>query len=522
LWNSIAEESYDYQNGGANNRRIQRTTVWHNQSYNETYSYDHLDRLTSASAGSIFSRSYSYDVYGNITSVLGSGGPHPSYSLSYNGNRVNGWSYDASGNLLSDGANSYSYNAVGQITSSSNGNSSYGYDGDSKRVKKTENGVTTYYIRSENLGMVLGEVNSSGTVTRSYLPGIGGAMAVSSGGSVYWLHRDIRGSGRAMTSKTGAVQWRAEYDPFGQVLSEMATVANSKKFTGYERDNNSSATGLDYSVFRYHSSYWGRFQTPDPYDGSYDLSDPQSFNRYLYVENDPVNLTDPLGLFLPGPANDPGPTLNPYGCYDLYVDGIYIGKIGACGGSPVPAVDIGGDVGGGGLETPPMKSPNACADMADQAQDIANDALRLFGSDTKGALKYFDKHFSELYVGRAMPDTYVGAIKFFVGWLNREFRPTINPYYLSGSGFRDEFIDSEKGVKNPASDQTHHFVAYLSAGINNQKEVAALHWQNDLIKNKNRGDYELGIAGFEIGQLLRSDPSKLKQISDIIRKRICK
>jgi len=74
------------------------------------------------------------------------------------------------------------------------------------------------------------------------------------------------------------------------------TVANSKKFTGYERDNNSSATGLDYSMFRYHSSYWGRFQTPDPYDGSYDLSNPQSFNRYSYVQNDPVNLVDPLGL----------------------------------------------------------------------------------------------------------------------------------------------------------------------------------------------------------------------------------
>ncbi|HIK11545.1 MAG TPA: RHS repeat protein, partial [Oscillatoriaceae cyanobacterium M33_DOE_052] len=196
-WNPIVDESYDYQNGGANNRRIQRTTVWHNQSYNVTYSYDHLDRLSSASAGTTYSRSYSYDAYGNITSVSGAGGPHANYSLSYSNNRVVGWSYDASGNLLSDGANSYSYNAVGQITSSSNGNSSYGYDGDGKRVKKTENGVTTYYIWSENLGMVLGEVNSSGTVTRSYLPGFGGAMAVSSGGSVYWLHRDIRGSGRA-------------------------------------------------------------------------------------------------------------------------------------------------------------------------------------------------------------------------------------------------------------------------------------------------------------------------------------
>jgi hypothetical protein len=35
---------------------------------------------------------------------------------------------------------------------------------------------------------------------------------------------------------------------------------------------------------------------PDPYNGSYDLSDPQSFNRYAYSENDPVNFIDPTGM----------------------------------------------------------------------------------------------------------------------------------------------------------------------------------------------------------------------------------
>jgi hypothetical protein len=39
-----------------------------------------------------------------------------------------------------------------------------------------------------------------------------------------------------------------------------------------------------------------KFDQPDPYDGSYDLTDPQSFNRYSYVQNDPVNFVDPTGL----------------------------------------------------------------------------------------------------------------------------------------------------------------------------------------------------------------------------------
>jgi hypothetical protein len=38
------------------------------------------------------------------------------------------------------------------------------------------------------------------------------------------------------------------------------------------------------------------FSQPDPYEGSYDLGNPQSFNRYAYVQNDPVNFVDPSGL----------------------------------------------------------------------------------------------------------------------------------------------------------------------------------------------------------------------------------
>jgi len=40
----------------------------------------------------------------------------------------------------------------------------------------------------------------------------------------------------------------------------------------------------------------GRWQSPDPYRGSYNWADPQSLNRYAYVLNNPLQFTDPTGL----------------------------------------------------------------------------------------------------------------------------------------------------------------------------------------------------------------------------------
>src|SRR5712691_10311458 len=50
------------------------------------------------------------------------------------------------------------------------------------------------------------------------------------------------------------------------------------------------------AMMRRYQSYWNRFSQPDPYDGSYNLANPQSFNRYSYTQNDPVNFVDPTGL----------------------------------------------------------------------------------------------------------------------------------------------------------------------------------------------------------------------------------
>jgi RHS repeat-associated protein len=94
----------------------------------------------------------------------------------------------------------------------------------------------------------------------------------------------------------------AAYYPYGEY--EGTASGDDVRFATYVRD---SATGLDYAVNRYYSSIIGRFMTPDPSRTSVDQRSPQSWNRYAYVHNDPVNFYDPDGTFLrvPDPSAEP-------------------------------------------------------------------------------------------------------------------------------------------------------------------------------------------------------------------------
>ncbi|MEK7993482.1 MAG: RHS repeat-associated core domain-containing protein, partial [Planctomycetota bacterium] len=80
-----------------------------------------------------------------------------------------------------------------------------------------------------------------------------------------------------------------KYYPYGQ--ERQTTYQDTEKFATYHRD----ATNLDYADQRYYTSAWGRFLTPDPSEPG-DPAEPQSWNYYAYVLNDPVNLNDPEGL----------------------------------------------------------------------------------------------------------------------------------------------------------------------------------------------------------------------------------
>ncbi|MEK7992222.1 MAG: RHS repeat-associated core domain-containing protein, partial [Planctomycetota bacterium] len=96
------------------------------------------------------------------------------------------------------------------------------------------------------------------------------------------------------------------------------TTQDTEKFATYHRD----ATNLDYADQRYYTSTWGRFLTPDPYDGSASLTKPQSWNRYVYVGNDPINFNDPEGLDIEIPI-----TYGAYECTSRVYDEI-LGRAG--------------------------------------------------------------------------------------------------------------------------------------------------------------------------------------------------
>ncbi len=83
-----------------------------------------------------------------------------------------------------------------------------------------------------------------------------------------------------------------QYDPYGNLTSSTGSVTNPWRFAGGYFD---SSTGLYKYGTRYYNPGFGRWSQQDPVRGQ--LNDPTSLNRYLYASDDPVNFTDPSGLW---------------------------------------------------------------------------------------------------------------------------------------------------------------------------------------------------------------------------------
>lgn len=304
----------------------------------QTYEYDELNRLKKAEeksgTTSNWKQLYAYDRYGNRSFAAGTTSPdfsqtpndpatglpidparNPVFDPLTNRIKVTAsgqgdYGYDEAGNLLcqpgrtcvqGQGAPTpyYAYDADNRVKSAAggddNGGTSYTYDGDGRRIKKTTfNGEVTVFV-----------YNAVGKLVAEY------SNQVAYKGTRY-LTQDRLGSTRVVTdaqgnahSTNGASGSRHDYFPFGEeVGADIGGRTTNQgyvqfdgvrqRFTSEERD---PETGLDYFGTRYYSSAMGRFTSPDiPFTGQWE-QDPQSWNLYTYVGNNPLKYIDPTGMY---------------------------------------------------------------------------------------------------------------------------------------------------------------------------------------------------------------------------------
>jgi len=273
--------------------------VDHNDSANNcTMQYDSLDRLTNAD-GPWGVGSFTYDSVGNRTSK-DIAGENINYSYGAD-NRLSGVVHDANGNIIDDGVFTYTYDSENRLIQVTNGVdvTTYKYDGDGRRISKTVNGEKTYYAYGTGLN-VLTEFNSQGIPKFDYIYAGNKNIArvnfdaTGTPESKTFYHSDHLGSNIAITDATSTVEWDRVYLPYGEGFNDpnVDFLQNTHEYTAKELDED---IGLYYYGARYYNPAIGRFMSVDPAGG--DLTDPQSWNRYAYVQNNPYKYVDPDGEF---------------------------------------------------------------------------------------------------------------------------------------------------------------------------------------------------------------------------------
>jgi RHS repeat-associated protein len=168
------------------------------------------------------------------------------------------------------------------------GTVNFTYDPFGRRIEKVAptSGAAIYAYDGDN---VTEEFGAAGNVLAQYTQdaGIDEPLAVAESGGTYYYHADGLGSILSLTNGSGQLANSYVYDSFGNLTASTGTFPNPFQYTGRGFD---SETGLfDYRA-RYYDPSTGRFTSQDPagFNGGY--------NFYVYVSNDPIDYSDPLGL----------------------------------------------------------------------------------------------------------------------------------------------------------------------------------------------------------------------------------
>jgi RHS repeat-associated protein len=267
-----------------------------------TNDYDNADQLTGityAKGGiTIGNLTYSYDADGRRVAMGGSLAqivlPPAIASATYNANnQLLQWGsqtlgYDFNGNLTGDGTKTLTWDSRDQLTGLSGSlAASFGYDGVGRRVSKTVAGTHTGYVYDgQNFAQEL-----TGTTPKANLItglGLDEVFLRNQGGASSHHLPDALGSILGLTGGNGALATSYAYEPYGAVTQAGAANENSQQYTGRENDD----TGMMYYRARYYDPLRMRFVSEDPigFEGG--------SNLYAYVDGNPVDFNDPLGLFI--------------------------------------------------------------------------------------------------------------------------------------------------------------------------------------------------------------------------------
>ena len=297
---------------------------------NCSYVHDDLGRIGSDSlttpgvncvngSQTTWSQIFGYDLFGNLTKD-GTESFQPDYSESTNHMIPYGSctpSYDADGNVLNDCLNTYSWDAYGRPTTVDGATVTYDAFGNLVDVNYP---WEVFYTPAGDKIQFVGQlaraafINLPGGVRAEYDE----SQNQSGGGLLYYEHRDYEGNGRLLSTPSRTFGSSMAYGPFGELYAQSSFGAGD--FTGIGQIFSNSV--YDFPAREY--GIQGRWPSPDPAGlAAVNPMDPQTWNRYAYVRNSPLSITDPTGLAgvdLPGPFQDPKDPIGS-GC-TVNVDGL--------------------------------------------------------------------------------------------------------------------------------------------------------------------------------------------------------
>jgi RHS repeat-associated protein len=287
----------------------------------QSYVYDSVNRLTQSvtvTAAGSNPESYTYDSYGNQISRNTVGVPR-TIGVDPATNHLTGsvTAYDVAGNLVawqpSGSAYTYQYTFDALDTMQRESVTSlgsyvfYAYTADDERLLRYDGPTNESHwiirdlnhqeLRDFKLSGVTWSVFRDDIYRGSTLLAATAAATATVPANVEHMSIDHLGTPRLITDRDHKYLAFHAYYPFG--IEAGASEDNEpRKFTSHERDGDTAGSNntLDYMHARYDDAASGRFLSVDPaLDLKMTMTNPQAWNRYSYVRNNPMRWTDPTG-----------------------------------------------------------------------------------------------------------------------------------------------------------------------------------------------------------------------------------